>query len=167
MGRKARTRALVKKKNKQEIKQKRAAKAAAAKAKAAPGLCRKDFAAKGKRRRAALDALTLQAKEQVAALGPEAVETEQALRDRQAREWKEMKSKVQRLKKERNKLPKRGCKESRANVGQEIRILMGEMTTRHEAEKKALGIDQPEPSKSEEEEEEDEGRGNKDSLMKD
>merc|ERR1712014_186204 len=74
-----------------------------------------------------------------AALVPSS-ESADALKARQAKEWKEMKAKVALLKKDKKKLPTTGGKNVRVAVQSEIRLLMQDMELRHVAEQKAAGL---------------------------
>lgn len=78
----------------------------------------------------------------VARVDPAAVATEtpEKLRERHAAEWKEMKAKVSVLKKEKQRLPTKGGKESKIRVGGAIRTLMEDMTVRQVAELRAAGL---------------------------
>ncbi|CAK9021947.1 unnamed protein product [Durusdinium trenchii] len=68
-------------------------------------------------------------------------ETAEQLRGRQVVEWKEMKAKVAQLKKEKQKLPRRGSKEQKQDLAQKIRQLQEDMQVRHLAELKAAGLE--------------------------
>mmetsp|Transcript_56803 Transcript_56803/g.69414 ORF Transcript_56803/g.69414 Transcript_56803/m.69414 type:complete len:145 (+) Transcript_56803:77-511(+) len=68
-------------------------------------------------------------------------ETSEQLKERQAAEWKEMKAQVALLKKERQKLPRRGSKDQKEEVSKKIRQLQEDMQVRHVAERKAAGLD--------------------------
>eukprot|EP00928_Gymnodinium_smaydae_P075650 TRINITY_DN58664_c0_g1_i1.p2 TRINITY_DN58664_c0_g1~~TRINITY_DN58664_c0_g1_i1.p2 ORF type:complete len:174 (-),score=47.55 TRINITY_DN58664_c0_g1_i1:13-474(-) len=70
-------------------------------------------------------------------------ESADVLKERQAAEWAEMKAKVAKLKKERKNLPKKGSKDLRQAVAQNIRQLVEEMQVRHVAELKAAGLAVP------------------------
>mmetsp|Transcript_123921 Transcript_123921/g.219589 ORF Transcript_123921/g.219589 Transcript_123921/m.219589 type:complete len:173 (-) Transcript_123921:8-526(-) len=67
-------------------------------------------------------------------------EAPEVLQQRQAAEWKEMKAKVALLKKDRQKLPKKGGKSQRVAAAQAIRELIENMQVRHVAELKAAGL---------------------------
>merc|ERR1712008_331724 len=96
---------------------------------------REDAKKKGKRRRALVAALVASAQ----ASGQS--EDADAFNQRQAAEWKAMKAEVARLKKERQKLPTKGSKVEKVNTAQRIRMLLKEMQVRHEAERKAAGVE--------------------------
>uniref|UniRef100_A0A7S1S7M7 Uncharacterized protein n=1 Tax=Alexandrium catenella TaxID=2925 RepID=A0A7S1S7M7_ALECA len=127
--------------NKQHKKKERAARLAAGKGKV-PVLRREEFKAKGKRRRALVAAITEQAKATLAGMATPA-ETAEQVNVRQAREWKEMKAKVAKLKKQRHFLPKKGSKDLKQAAALEIKLLITELEVKHEAERKALGLDVP------------------------
>jgi len=75
--------------------------------------------------------------------GSAKAESPEVLKERQAKEWKEMKAKVALLKKERQNLPKKGHKDRKAAAAQEIRQLQEDMQVRHVAELRAAGLDAP------------------------
>eukprot|EP00440_Ansanella_granifera_P073714 gb/GFBE01079987.1/.p1 GENE.gb/GFBE01079987.1/~~gb/GFBE01079987.1/.p1 ORF type:complete len:170 (+),score=51.12 gb/GFBE01079987.1/:1-510(+) len=75
--------------------------------------------------------------------GSAKAETPDQLRQRHAQEWKDMKAKVTALKKLRQNMPKKGSKEKKATVAQEIKQLQEDMQVRHLAELRAAGLDPP------------------------
>eukprot|EP00932_Pfiesteria_piscicida_P008078 SRR837773.18366.p2 GENE.SRR837773.18366~~SRR837773.18366.p2 ORF type:complete len:144 (+),score=76.81 SRR837773.18366:117-548(+) len=91
---------------------------------------------KGKRRRELISHLANAAKASGRA------ETPEQLKQRQASEWKEMKAKVALLKKSKKKLPKKGGKEKKVAIMQEIKELIQATEVRHQAELAAAGLDQ-------------------------
>eukprot|EP00418_Pyrodinium_bahamense_P019479 CAMPEP_0179107552 /NCGR_PEP_ID=MMETSP0796-20121207/50061_1 /TAXON_ID=73915 /ORGANISM="Pyrodinium bahamense, Strain pbaha01" /LENGTH=152 /DNA_ID=CAMNT_0020805611 /DNA_START=71 /DNA_END=529 /DNA_ORIENTATION=+ len=125
--------------NKQQRRKERASRVAAGKGRLPASVRREDAKKKGKRRRALVAALTEAARGEVAARGA-AVETAEQVRQRQAVEWREMKAKVAQLKKQRQRLPKKGSKDEKVAVAQQIRLLISEMQVKHEAELRAMGL---------------------------
>lgn len=68
-------------------------------------------------------------------------ESNQKLRKRQVAEWKAMKHEVSQLKKQRQKLPKKGSKDDKKVVSKKIKKLISDMKVRHLAELKAAGLE--------------------------
>mmetsp|Transcript_74129 Transcript_74129/g.167956 ORF Transcript_74129/g.167956 Transcript_74129/m.167956 type:complete len:149 (-) Transcript_74129:122-568(-) len=101
---------------------------------------REDAKKRGKRRRDLVAHLVGIAK-QAAVSSP--AETPEQIKQRHAAEWKEMKAKVAKLKKEKKKLPRQGSKDKKVEVKQQIRMFLSEMQVKHEAERKAVGLDAP------------------------
>mmetsp|Transcript_7439 Transcript_7439/g.10732 ORF Transcript_7439/g.10732 Transcript_7439/m.10732 type:complete len:158 (-) Transcript_7439:419-892(-) len=95
----------------------------------------KVFRTKGKKRRDLIQQLADGAK----ASGLPNI-TEEELKAKQTKEWKEMKAKVALLKKQRHDIPTKGFKKERAALAQEIRELMHSLDVRHQAELKAMGF---------------------------
>ena len=78
--------------------------------------------------------------EKVKAAGANA-ETAHDCKKRHTAEYKAVKAQVMQLKKQRKRQPKKGGKDEKKEISQEIRKLLNDVQEKHEAELKALGID--------------------------